>query len=156
MDKSSQPFWWLRKIQGWVISLFCFSLHLHLHPVTLASSSISLDLILLATLSSLSSTHPLHRPSFLISWEPGKWIKAGSARVGRAGTSQCAGRSDVEIRLTAQAARVRGVQMAISFIVIEDCASSGTCLQLERMISLFPPAVTSFTCIQSILQMSVI
>lgn len=36
----------------------------------------------------------------------------------------------------AHAAGVEGVQMAISFTVIEGCANLGTCLQVECMISL--------------------
>jgi len=91
---------------------------------------------LLLYLSSLSSIYPHSRPSFLISLEPGKGIKAGSIGAGRAGTSLQAGSRDLEIRLAAHAARVEGVHLAVSFPVIEDYESLGMCLQLERMISL--------------------
>lgn len=82
----------------------------------------------------------LHLPSqqALLPYLLGAW-EVDQGRIcttGRAGTSQWAGIRDLELWLSAHAARVEGVQMAISFTVTEDCASLGTCLQLELMISL--------------------
>lgn len=127
-----------RKFQGWVAWSSPFSASFCTPPSCDPDLIFYFPgpLILLATLSSLSSIYPHSRPSFLNSWEPGKRIKAGSVGTGRARTSQWAGIRDLEIQLAAHAARAEGVQMAISFTVIEDCASLGSCLQLECMISL--------------------
>lgn len=118
------------RFQGWVES---FSASL---PISLLWPWSHLlfpgPLILLATLFSLSSIYSHSRPSFLISREPGKWIKAGSVGGGgRAGTSQQAGIRDLEARLAAHTARVEGLQMAIAFTVIADPESLGMCWNMR-------------------------
>lgn len=157
MDKSSQHFWWLRKISrmgGMIFSLSCF--FLHLPPVTLTSSSISLD-----HLSSLQL--------YLLS--PPSTLTAGPASLspGSLGSGSRQDLYDRKGRDKPVSWHKRPGTMALCSCCKGGRGSDGNFFHSNRRLckfghmpaagtydlSLFPLAVISFTCIYSILQMSV-